>query len=455
MVTKMTKLSKLKRPFALGAFLLLASAAPAFAEEAAKATMTDAIGAYSMDNMFLFIAAVLVIFMQAGFALVETGLNAAKNSVNILFKNLIDFCVACICYYAFGYSIMYATQGIVGTGILEGGFFGFNGFGISSELSGDAAAAVRHPQADWLFQVAFAGTAATIVSGSVAGRLQFRSYLIYSIFISAIVYPVSGFWQWGGGWLNKLGFHDFAGSIVVHTVGGFAGLAGAMLLGPRIGRFAKDGTPKAMPGHSLALATLGVFILLIGWYGFNPGSQLAFYGTNNIQAVMLVAVNTTLAAAAGAIASMILDWVLYGKPDLTMTLNGMLAGLVAITANCDAVTNNEAIVIGLIGGVLVVAGVKLLDKLKIDDPVGAWPVHGLNGLWGGIATGIFADYSFTTQLIGSLVIAAWSFVMMLGLFGILKALKMLRVSEEEELKGLDISEHGEEGYAGFQVFITD
>ena len=411
------------------------------------AGQVDDLSAYAIDNMFLFFSAVLVLFMQPGFAMVEAGFNNAKNATNILFKNLMDLSVGVLLYYIVGYSLMYGNS-------YFDGLFGFAGFGISSAAPNSPGAGVLHPQVDWLFQVAFAATAATIVSGSVAGRIKFVSYLIYSAVITGLIYPISGFWKWGGGWLDALGFYDFAGSLVVHAVGGFAGLAGAIVLGPRIGRFTPDGKPKANPGHNLTIAALGVFILWVGWYGFNPGSQLAIHGADNTNAVMLIATNTTLAAGAGAVFAMILAWILFKKPDLTMALNGVLAGLVGITANCDSVTNNEAIIIGSIAGLLVVMGIQLLDKLKIDDPVGAWPVHGLCGVWGGIATGLFGGHPIVAQLIGSAVIPAWSFVTMFGLFKILKSIGILRVSESEELRGLDISEHGEEAYYGFQLFTT-
>ncbi|MBU0678686.1 MAG: ammonium transporter [Verrucomicrobia bacterium] len=403
-------------------------------------------GSYAIDNMFLFLAAVLVIFMQPGFAMLEAGLNGAKNTVNILFKNVMDLCMGVLLYFIVGYGLMYGTSHL-------GGWFGWGGFGVSS-VAPDAAAGALHPQVDWLFQVAFAATAATIVSGAVAGRMKFVSYLIYSAVITGLIYPISGFWKWGGGWLDAMGFYDFAGSLVVHAVGGFAGLAGAIVLGPRIGRFAADGTPKAMPGHNLALSALGVFILWVGWYGFNPGSQLAIAGADNTNVVMLIAANTTLAAAAGGVFAMLTTWILHKKPDLTMALNGILAGLVGITANCDSVTNVEAIVIGIVAGILVVLGVKLLDKMRIDDPVGAWPVHGLCGVWGGLATWIFGGHPMVAQIVGSVVIPVWAFVTMFILFKLLKAFGMLRVSPAEELRGLDIGEHGEEAYSGFQFFTT-
>jgi len=408
--------------------------------------LTVDINAYAIDNMFLFLAAVLVLFMQAGFACLEAGLNSSKNTVNILFKNIMDLSAGALLYYMIGYGLMYPGDG--------NGWFAFAGYGVSAEAPSPADGAL-HPQVDWLFQVAFAATAATIVSGAVAGRMKFVSYLIYSVVITGFIYPISGYWKWGGGWLDQLGFYDFAGSLVVHAVGGFAGLAGAIVLGPRLGRFTKDGKPQAMPGSNLALSALGVFILWVGWYGFNPGSQLAISDVENTNAVMLIAANTTLAAAAGAVFAMITAWFMFGKPDLTMSLNGALAGLVGITANCDSVTNVEAMLIGLIAGILVVLGILLLDKLRIDDPVGAWPVHGLCGIWGGIATGVFGGYPIGAQIIGSLAIPLWSFVTMFGLFSLLKAMGMLRVSTEEEILGLDISEHKEEAYAGFQIFTAE
>jgi len=420
--------------FCLGSYLM------------AQESLTVDINAYAIDNFFLFIAAVLVLFMQAGFAMLEAGLNSTKNTVNILFKNIMDLSAGAILYYLVGYGLMYPGAG--------NGWFAFAGFGVS-EAGVTPAAGALHPQVDWLFQVAFAATAATIVSGAVAGRLKFSAYLIYSVILTGFIYPISGYWKWGGGWLDQLGFYDFAGSLVVHAVGGFAGLAGAIVLGPRIGRFGKNGNSKPMPGSNLALSALGVLILWIGWYGFNPGSQLAISGADNTNAVMLIAANTTLAAAAGTVAAMLLAWSLFKKPDLTMALNGALAGLVGITANCDSVTNIESIIIGIVAGFLVVGGIMLLEKLKIDDPVGAWPVHGLCGIWGGIATGIFGGHPIIAQVIGSLVIPIWAFFTMFLLFYALKSLDLLRVSEEEEIIGLDISEHQEEAYAGFQIFTIE
>lgn len=394
---------------------------------------------YSIDNIVLFISAVLVLFMQAGFASLEAGMSPANNTVNVLFKNFADMCLGVLSFYLVGYSIMY------GADISGLGMFGWSGFGIGSTIDpAKAGPGVLHPQADWLFQVAFAATAATIVSGAVIGRVQIRAYAYYSLFLTALVYPISGFWKWGGGWLDQLGFHDFAGSIVVHAVGGFAALAAAIVVGPRIGRFSPQGS-RVRSAHSLALSALGVFILWIGWYGFNPGSQLAFTGTVNVEAVMLIAANTTLAAASGAVVAMLTSRALSHEHKISLTnlMNGVLAGLVAITANCDSVTNNEAIVIGAIGGALVVLGNMLLENLRIDDAVGAWPVHGLCGIWGGVATGIFGAHALGIQILGSVVISAWAFLTMFAFFTALKKLGQLRVTHKEELAGLDFIEHGE------------
>ncbi|RME58729.1 MAG: ammonium transporter, partial [Caldilineae bacterium] len=393
--------------------------------------------AYSIDNLILFISAVLVLFMQAGFAMVEAGFNSAKNTVNIMFKNIVDLAAGVLIYWVIGFGLMYGAP-------VLGGFLGFGGFGISATppepLPGNL-----NPQVNFLFQVAFAATAATIVSGAVAGRMKLAGYVIYSFVISAFIYPISGYWVWGGGWLAQLGFHDFAGSLVVHAVGGFAALAAVIVLGPRIGRFSKDGSTVANPSN-MALSALGVFILWVGWYGFNPGSQLAFTGAANTDAVMLIATNTTLAAATGTLLAMGYSWLRKGKPDLGYTLNGALAGLVAITANCDAVTNVEALIIGAVGGVLVCVGMEWLESMKIDDSVGAWPVHGLNGIWGGVAAGIFGGYSLGVQVLGSLVIPVWAFGASFVLFTVIKKLGVLRVSPEEEQTGLDLSEHGMSAY---------
>ena len=315
--------------------------AEAPAEEAAEEPAEDLGVGYALDNAFLFLAAVLVFFMQAGFAMVEAGFNSSKNAVNILFKNSMDICVGVLLFFLIGFGIMY--PGCYGIDVEANKYFAFGGVG----LDGYEATADRtfSPEVDWLFQAVFAATAATIVSGAVAGRMKVGGYLIYSAVLTGLIYPISGMWKWGGGWLAQQGFQDFAGSAVVHGVGGFAGLAGALVLGPRLGRYV-NGKSVPMPGHSLPIAALGVFILWFGWYGFNPGSQLAFQGTSDIDMTMHCAVTTTLAAGAGGLCATLLSWILFGKPDLSMGLNGILGGLVGITACCDCMTHSYAIVVG-------------------------------------------------------------------------------------------------------------
>jgi len=429
---------------------------------------------YTINTLIMFLCAVLVIFMQAGFAMVEIGLNAAKNAVNILSKNVMDLCVGVLLFLFLGYALMYP-----GTWLVDGWLGAPAAFverdAQVSEVEGvevwstppafdDGPYAAN--AADFMFQVAFAATAATIVSGAVAGRLQFAGYLVYTAILTGLIYPISGSWKWGGGWLENLGFQDFAGSIVVHAVGGFAGLIGALFLGPRIGRFTATGKSVPMPGHNLSLAALGVFILLVGWYGFNPGSQLTYSGAINAEATAYIALTTTIAAAAGGFVAMLVGWGLFGKPDLTMALNGVLGGLVSITANCDRVSEPAALLIGGLGGLLVVMGILLLDKLLIDDPVGAWPVHGLCGLWGGLATGLFGDFSdleavssrgqfLAVQAIGSVAVIGWTIVTMAIVFGLLKAVGLLRVGAREEQEGLDIHEHGLRAYPDQWVASSD
>lgn len=434
--------------------------APAVADTADEAPAEEAADedlgvGYAFDNAVLFLCAVLVFFMQAGFAMVEAGFNSSKNAVNILFKNSMDICVGVLLFFIVGFGIMY--PGYYGVDVEAQKYFAFGGVGLSGcdEILDDTF----YKDVGWLFQAVFAATAATIVSGAVAGRMKVGGYLVYSAILTGLIYPISGMWKWGGGWLYQMGFQDFAGSAVVHGVGGFAGLAGAIILGPRIGRFV-EGKSVPIPGHNVTLAGLGVFILWFGWYGFNPGSMLAFQGTGDIDGTMHCALTTTLAAGAGGICATLLSWLMFGKPDLSMGLNGILGGLVGITACCDCMTDWYAIVVGLVSGVLVIAGIMLLDKLKIDDPVGAWPVHGLCGIWGCMAIGILPnDYlvvdpetgkaatSFVTQFIGTAAICGWSFVTMLALFAALKVAGILRVSPEDEQKGLDISEHGMQAYS--------
>ncbi|MCO6047231.1 ammonium transporter [Aeoliella sp. ICT_H6.2] len=412
---------------------------------------------FAINTLLLFLSGVLVFFMQAGFAMVESGFNSGKNAVNILFKNSMDISVGVLLYYIIGFGLMYPGS----YGDVENGYFAFGGVGLDGyALTSDLP---YSPAADWFFQAMFAATAATIVSGAVAGRMKVGAYLIYSAILTGLIYPISGYWKWGGGWLMQFEsgyqFQDFAGSAVVHAVGGFAGLAGAIVLGPRLGRYV-DGKSIPVPGHNIVLAGLGVFILWFGWYGFNPGSQLTFSTPGDVVAVTNIAMTTTLAAGAGGIVATLVSWAMFGKPDLSMGLNGILGGLVGITACCDCMSYNMSILVGAIAGVLVIVGIMMLDKLKIDDPVGAWPVHGLCGLWGCLAIGILpnahlvvneetgiSNTNFMTQLIGTLSIAAWAFVTMFILFSIMKAAGILRVSAEDEQAGLDISEHGMQAYS--------
>ena len=395
------------------------------------------------DYVWTLVAAFLVFFMQAGFAMVEAGLTRSKNTVNILMKNLMDFSVGSLAFWAIGFGIMFGvTNGIFGTT----GFF-FSDF----SLDGDPWVF-----AFWMFQVVFAATAATIVSGAMAERTKFVGYLVYSAVVSAIIYPIFGSWAWGSlfhgnGWLEGLGFIDFAGSSVVHSVGGWAALAGAIVLGPRIGKYTKDGKPRAIPGHNLTLAALGTFILWFGWFGFNPGSTTAA-NTD----IALIAVNTNLAAAAGAVAAMFTAWIIFKKPEATMTFNGALAGLVAITAPCANVSPLSAVILGLVAGILVVLSVIFFDKvLKVDDPVGAISVHGVCGAWGTLAAGLFDINGFNwsvvgVQALGILACFAWAFTTAFILFKVIQKTIGLRVKPEEELEGLDIGEHGLEAYPEFE-----
>lgn len=397
------------------------------------------------------VAAFLVFFMQAGFAMVEAGFTRAKNAVNILMKNLMDFSVGTIAFFLIGFGLMFGKSN---------GLFGTTLFGMSGV----------EPGSDWnwtflIFQTVFAATAATIVSGAMAERTKFIGYLVYSFFITLFIYPIFGSWAWGGlldggGWLENLGFLDFAGSTVVHSIGGWLALAGALMLGPRLGKYGPDGKPKAILGHNIPLAALGVFILWFGWFGFNSGSTTTGNGS-----IGYIAVTTNLAAAAGAIIAMIVSWMIMKKPDASMALNGALAGLVSITAPCDGVSPVGAIMIGAIGGSLVVLSVMFIDNiLKIDDPVGAVSVHGVCGLWGTLSVGLFNMDSglfyggglkqLSVQALGAGAAFVWAFGLGLALFYGIKKTIGLRVTSEEEVKGLDIGEHGMEAYSGFQIFTT-
>lgn len=403
--------------------------------------------ASAIDTSWTLLGAALVFFMQAGFAMVETGFTRSKNAGNIIMKNLMDFSLGTPIYWLIGFGIMFG-----GTSALIGGFdFMTNG--------GEGGFTTL------IFQTVFCATAATIVSGAMAERTKFSSYCIYSMVISAVIYPISGHWIWGGGWLSQLGFHDFAGSTAVHMVGGVAALVGAAFLGPRIGKYGKDGKPKAIPGHSLTLGALGVFILWFCWFGFNGASTVAM--TNGAyESAASVYVTTNMAAAVATVTVMCITWIRYGKPDVSMTLNGSLAGLVAITAGCDMVTPLGAAIIGICAGFAVVFGIEFVEKvLKIDDPVGAVGVHGVNGALGTLLTGLFAKdqglfyghgaHFFLVQLLGVVCVIAWVAVTMTIVFFIIKHTIGLRVSEEEEIRGLDVMEHGlTSAYADFMPIPT-
>ncbi len=399
----------------------------------------------SINNVWLLLATFMVMIMQPGFALVEAGFTRSKNTANILMKNVIDFSAGAIFYWLIGYSFMYGTGN---------GFFGdFSLFAFNPEV--DTYAAGYSDWADLMFQTVFAATAATIVSGAMAERTKFSAYLIFSVVITVFIYPVSGHQTWGGGWLSELGFIDFAGSTIVHSVGAWVGLAGAMIIGPRIGKY-KDGKAKAIPGHNIAMGALGVFILWFGWFGFNPGSELAAVG-GSTSAIAKIALTTNLSAAGGAIAAMVTAWLRYKRPTLSLTLNGALAGLVAITAGCAAVSPGAALLIGIIAGVVLVFSVEIFDQVfKVDDPVGAISVHGVCGALGTLLVGIFATEGgllngggfklLGIQAVGVLAIGAWAFTMGFILFKVLKATNGLRVEKVIEEEGLDIYEHGETVY---------
>jgi Amt family ammonium transporter len=394
------------------------------------------------NYLWTLVAAALVFFMQAGFAMVETGFTRAKSAVNIMMKNLMDFSIGSLAFWAVGFGLMFGTT--------KTGWFGTTDFFLSSWTpDGDPWIL-----AFWMFQCVFAATAATIVSGAMAERTKFSSYLIYCVFVCAVIYPIFGSWAWGSllngsGWLEAKGFIDFAGSTVVHSVGGWAALAGAIVLGPRIGKYSKTGKVLAIPGHNIPIAALGVFILWLGWFGFNPGST-----TTADKSIAMIFVNTNLSACAGAILAMITSWIMFKKPDIGMSLNGALAGLVGITAGCANVTPGSSIIIGAIAGVIVVLSVVIIDRMHIDDPVGAVSVHGVCGAWGTLAAGLFNMPSmggFSTKVIGVQLLGIgsafiWAFGTAFILFKVIDMVFGLRVSEEEEMMGVDITEHGAHAY---------
>ena len=403
---------------------------------------------FTVNNVWMMISTFLVFIMHLGFASLEAGLTRAKNTVNILFKNTAIIAIGLLTYAVCGFNLMYP-------GFAEGsaGIFGFAGFGIDPGADyspiGYAGGAYTY-WTDFLFQGMFAATCATIVSGAVAERIKLHSFLIFSLIYVAVVYPILGSWKWGAGWLDAKGFYDFAGSTLVHSVGGWAALAGVLLLGPRMGKYVAGGI-KPIMGHNMPLAAIGVFLLWLGWFGFNGGSVLSA----DAEGVSFVLVTTCMAAAAGIVGAILTSWIVTKKPDLSMALNGSLAGLVGITAGADVVSVMSAIIIGLIAGFIVVTSVMAFDKAKIDDPVGAISVHLVCGIWGTLAVGIFsADFSIATQALGVVAYAIPAFFAALILFGILKVTLGLRVSEEEEIGGLDIGEHGMEAYDGFQIWLS-
>lgn len=399
------------------------------------------------DYIWTLIAAALVFFMQAGFAMVEAGFTRAKNAINIMMKNLMDFSVGSLGFWAIGFGLMFGTS--------AGGLIGTSGFFLSDfKVEGDPWVL-----AFWMFQAVFAATAATIVSGAMAERTRFSGYLLYSLVISALIYPIFGGWAWGGlfngsGWLEKFGFIDFAGSTVVHSVGGWAALAGTLVLGPRIGKYGKDGSVKPILGHNIPLAAIGVFILWLGWFGFNPGSTTAAS-----KDIAMIFVNTNLSAASGCVAAMFFSWIKFGKPEIGMSLNGALAGLVGITAGCANVSPSSAVLIGLIAGVIVVFSILFFDSIRVDDPVGAISVHGVCGAWGTLAAGLFnmggtSLKIISVQLLGMGACFIWVFTTAFILFKLIDKTVGLRVTAEEEIEGLDGAEHGGNAYPDYVVLST-
>jgi len=421
--------------------LLLAAAAPA---PAAAQTAADAM--FTVNNTWMLVATLLVFMMHLGFSFLEVGLTQSKNTVNILFKNVSIIAIGLLTYAIVGFNLMYPGE------FSMGGFFGFAGFGIGTDAAGLTSEYSEGYTywTDFIFQAMFAATAATIVSGAVAERIKLASFLVFATIYVGLVYPFVGSWKWGGGWLDEMGFYDFAGSTLVHSVGGWAALAGVFLLGPRLGKYV-NGRIHPIPGHSLPLAAAGMFLLWFGWFGFNGGSVLSA----DPGLVSLVFVTTSLAASAGIITAMLTTWTVQKHPDLSMVLNGALAGLVGITAGADVVSVMGAVIIGGVAGVLVVFSVMLFDRIKMDDPVGAISVHLTCGIWGTLAVGIFSpDHSFFTQLIGVAAYGAFALTSAFVIFSVIKATMGLRVSEEDERRGLDLAEHNMEAYPDYQIVIT-
>ena len=427
-----------------------AEEAPAFTTVEEFQSMPVAYPKFMVDNLWILLSAALVFIMHLGFATLESGLTRQKNTVNILFKNVFIISMGVLSYAMWGFISMYPGDAWTITGFLAMGSPIPNGFAEGA----DSVANLTNQYADYtywsdfIFQAMFAATAATIVSGAVAERIKLGSFMIGATILVMIGYPITGSWHWGGGWLSEMGFADFAGSTLVHAFGGFAALAAVLLLGSRRGKYV-NGQIKPILGHSMPLATIGVFMLFLGWFGFNGGSVLSA----DPAGVSLVFVTTAMAGCAGGLAAALFSWVFLKKPDLSMALNGLLAGLVGITAGADVIPPWAAVITGAIAGVLVVLSVVFFDKIKIDDPVGAISVHGVCGIWGTLAVGIFGGASFVTQLIGTVAISAFAFVFTLIVFGMLKVVIGLRVTEEEEEEGLDVGEHGISGYPNFQPAV--
>jgi ammonium transporter, Amt family len=402
---------------------------------------------FIIDNLWILIAAFMVLLMHLGFATVESGLTQSKNAVNVIYKNVFILCTGILIYAFFGFQLMYPGE--------FNGIFGFGGFGIGFDASdpvGMLTPAYGEEMTIWtdfIFQAMFAATAATIVSGCVTGRIKLSSFMIFGALLVAFSYPITGSWVWGGGWLDELGFYDFAGSTLVHGVGGIAGLACVILLGARTGKY-KDGKTFGIPAHNIPLATVGVFLLWIGWFGFNGGSVLSA----DPAAVSYVFVTTALAACAGALSSMITTQIVMKNLDAPMALNGILAGLVGITAGADVISTSGAVVVGAVAGAIVVFSILMFDKLKLDDPVGAISVHGVCGIWGTLAVGLFTEASFLIQLLGTVSILGVTFLFSLAVFGAIKAVLGVRVTAEVESDGLDISEHGNKAYPDFSPVKT-
>jgi len=438
--------------------------------------MTEMLSDYkvALDTMWTLLTAMLVFWMNAGFGMLEAGLQQAKNCVNICAKNFVVFAVASLAFWMIGWGLMFGDGN---------GFLGLNGLWFLSGADNSPATGAVYSGvygsinwtgvpllAKFFFQLVFAGTAATIVSGSVGGRIIFNSFIIFSFVLVALMYPITGHWIWGGGWLASRGFWDFAGSTVVHSVGGWAALSGILILGPRIGKYRSDGTVNPIMGHNMALATLGTFILWLGWFGFNPGSTMSVIPAD----IARICVTTNSAAAAGTVSALLTAMIVLGKPDLSMLINGCLAGLVAITAPCAWVSVGSSVVIGSAAGVLVVLSVLFFDKVKLDDPVGALSVHLVNGIWGTLAVGLFASAPFAGgnaqpplglfygggmtslihQFVGVATVGAFTFLGGLIVWSVIRVIMGIRVSREEEIRGLDIGEHGMEAYADFQIFTA-